>query len=150
MREKSYYWPRQNHQIRSQTAWATAYRCLCRYVLKDQRSSHSLLSRRNECYSRWTNQQAHVRVKWKRGKIYIETMIATSHEPSHLSGKERKKENTVGAFRLSPAGTNQRTLKSSQPIACSCLHFRLYFYRQRTSNATIFLHSFLHAHLQFY
>ena len=49
-------------------------------------------------------------------------MIATSHEPSHLSEKERKK---IHSRLLSPAGTNQRPLKSSQPIACSCLHFRL-------------------------
>ena len=59
---------------------------------------------------------------------------------------ERTKENT----RLSPAGTNQRPLKSSQPIACSCLHFRLYFYRQRTSMLTVFMDLILYAHLQFY
>lgn len=70
-------------------------------------------------------------------------MTAASREASHLSGKERNRRRLVPSFACLP-GMN---LKSSpRPIACSCLHFRLYFYRQLiTPNATISRH--LHMHI---
>ena len=87
----------QNGHIGSQGTWGTAYRCQC--------------PRKTNPIPHWSTT---VNGKGR-------TVIATSHEPSHLSGKE----SAGGSLRLSPgAGGNERfgrTLNRSPPIVCCCL-----------------------------
>jgi hypothetical protein len=105
----------ENHHIRSQGTWGTAYRCQCLETLAD-----FFWSTRNQ--SDWSTT-----VKWKR-----ETVIATSPELSHLSGKESAAgcwaQRCVASFRLALERTireDPEKLATYRLLLPAALHFRL-------------------------